>query len=74
MHLYSRGLRYTLVLNALGFSFIVRAWNNDRRLFNRATHIPRWCLFSLGVLLQIPGLFYLGVVAWAVYSSPGTHG
>jgi len=73
LHLYSEGLRYTLLLNALGIGLLVRAWRGDISLFNGATHAPRWFLALIGTLLQIPGLFYIGVGVWAACSSPGVR-
>jgi hypothetical protein len=73
LHVYFQGLRYTLLLNALGVTFLMRAWNCDLWLFGGATYIPRWLCVILGLLLQVPGLFYLGVGAWAVCSSPGAR-
>ena len=71
LHLYFEGLRYTLLLNALGIELIRRAWYGNLLLFGGATHAPAWFLVVLGLVLQIPGLFYLGVGAWAVCDSPG---
>ncbi|HSJ95877.1 MAG TPA: hypothetical protein VLC53_02320 [Myxococcota bacterium] len=68
---YVEGLRYTLVLNALGIGFLVRAWTCDLWLFGGATYIPRWLSVSIGVLLQVPGFAYLMIGAWAMCSPPG---
>lgn len=73
LHLYFQGLRYTLLLNALGIALLIRAWRSDLWLFGGATHAPRWLLVLLGVALQVPGLFYMGIGAWAVCSSPGAR-
>jgi hypothetical protein len=73
MHMYFEGLRYTLLLNAMGIGLLVRAWQGDISLFRGATYAPRWFLALIGLVLQVPGLFYLGVGAWAVCSSPGVH-
>lgn len=73
MHAYFEGLRYTLALNALGIGLLMRAWNSDLWLFGGATYIPRWLCVLLGLSLQVPGLFYLGVGAWAVCTSPGVR-
>ena len=67
---YLAGLRYTLLLNALGIGFLARAWKSDLWLFGGATYIPRWLSVSIGVLLQVPGAAYLVIGAWATCSPP----
>lgn len=73
LYLYFRGLRYTLLLNAIGIGFFIRSWRGDLYVLRGTTQVPRWFLVSLGAFLQIPGLFYLGVGAWAICTSPGVQ-
>ena len=71
LHLYFQGLRYTLLLNAIGIGLIIRAWQQDLYILRGTVVATRACLVTVGLLLQIPGLFYLGVGACAVCTSPG---
>lgn len=70
---YLRGLRYTLLLNVIGIGFVIRSWQGDLYVLRGTTTVPRWFLILLGALLQIPGLFYLAVGAWATCTTPGVQ-
>jgi len=71
LYLYFRGLRYTLLLNALGIGLIVRAWQEDLYVLRGTVLVPKACLVTIGLVLQIPGFLYLGIGAWAACTSPG---
>ena len=73
LHLYFQGLRYTLLLNAIGIGLIIRAWQEDLYVLRGTVVVPKPFLIIIGLVLQIPGLFYLGVGAWAVCTSPGVR-
>ena len=70
-YLYFGGLGYTLLLNAIGIGLIVRAWREDLYVLRGTVIVPKAFLVSIGLLLQVPGLFYLGVGAWGVCTAPG---
>ena len=62
---YFPGLRYTLILNAMGIGLLIRAWQGDLYVLRNTTRVPKWFLASIGVVLQIPGAFYIAIGIWS---------
>lgn len=71
LHLYFEGLPYTLLLNALGLALMRSAWFGSHLPLGATTHVTSWFFVAIGLVLQIPGVFYLGVGAWAACATPG---
>jgi hypothetical protein len=63
---YYPGLRYALILNAIGIGLMLRAWQGDLTVLRGTTAVPQGFQVTVGLALQIPGAIYLGIGGWSL--------
>jgi len=56
---YYRGLGLAFITSAIGMWLIFRAVTNDTSFMDGTLKVPRWLVFSLGVLMQSLLVIYL---------------